>query len=224
MTFHNFNGTAAKWKEKKLTVDEILADYNFIGITERMDESLVVMKILLNLEFNDILYLSAKGNGGFDDGAYRNICHYIVPSHVTPAMKEFFAGPVWKKIIDGDTLLYKAAERSLDLTIDAIGRDEVERHVAEYRRLQEVAKERCLPTTIQPCTEDGTFHRETHNCLFWDSGCGYECLDDLRDLEPQGFRNPLHKAPPGQVLLLKGDAAAATAADLEDDPDDKRKI
>jgi hypothetical protein len=227
MTFRNFNGTAATWEDKKRTVDEIMADYNFIGITERMDESLVVMKILLNLEFNDILYLSAKGNGGFDDGAYKGICHFIVPSYVPPAMKEFFAGPVWNNFIDGDTLLYKAAERSLDLTIDAIGKDEVKRHVVEYRRLRELAKEKCLPTTIQPCTEDGAFHRNTHNCLFWDSGCGYECLDDFRDMEPQGFTNPQHKAPPGQGLLFEGESAAAAAAEpvqLEDARPDESKI
>jgi len=192
MSLGKFQGGNATWEDKQKAVDEILVGYDFIGITERMDESLVVLKMLLNLEFNDILHLSAKGNGGFDDGAIGGKCHYIVPQYVPPLMQTFFNGPEWAERVNGDTLLYHAAIRSLDLTIEALGSEEVHRQLVEYRRLQAVAKETCLPTTVPPCTSDGVFHRTTHNCLFWDSGCGYECLDKLRDIEPAGFPNPPH--------------------------------
>lgn len=192
MGFGNFNGSKATWMRKKQVAHDIIHGYDFIGLMERMDESLVVLKMLLNLQFNDILYLSAKGNGGFDDGAYKGKCHYIVPSYISPAMKEFFDGPIWEQWSDGDTWLYNAANHSLDLTIQALGNQEVKRQVVEYQRLQKIAKERCLPTTIQPCTSDGVYHKNNHNCLFWDSGCGYECLDSLREIEPDGFPNPNH--------------------------------
>jgi hypothetical protein len=42
-----------------------MEDYDFIGMVERMDESLVIMKMLLQLDMNDILYLSAKHGGGY---------------------------------------------------------------------------------------------------------------------------------------------------------------
>ena len=51
----------------------ILNDYNFIGVTERMDESLVVLQFLLGLELDDILYLSAKQKGSYDAGGYDGI-------------------------------------------------------------------------------------------------------------------------------------------------------
>mmetsp|Transcript_32983 Transcript_32983/g.75980 ORF Transcript_32983/g.75980 Transcript_32983/m.75980 type:complete len:324 (-) Transcript_32983:405-1376(-) len=58
--------------------NRILNDYDFVGITERMDESLVALQMLLRLNVTDILYLSAKTRGGFDDGGYNNTCVYIV--------------------------------------------------------------------------------------------------------------------------------------------------
>jgi len=43
--------------------------YNFIALTERMDECLVVVKLLFGLEDEDIVNMSAnKSAGGFDDG------------------------------------------------------------------------------------------------------------------------------------------------------------
>ena len=57
---------------------DILGQYDFIGITERLDESLVALQMLLDLPTSDILHLSAKGKGGFDDGGYNFTCSYIV--------------------------------------------------------------------------------------------------------------------------------------------------
>ena len=67
-------------------VQDILNDYDFIAITERMDESLVVMKILLNLTLDEILYskparsAGSFSNGGiFDEGeilaAFKDVVH-----------------------------------------------------------------------------------------------------------------------------------------------------
>ncbi len=60
------------------SVGDILKDYDFIGITERMDETLVVLSLLLDLPLSDVLYLKAKGSGGFDDGRHNKKCVYIV--------------------------------------------------------------------------------------------------------------------------------------------------
>lgn len=40
-----------------------LSTYNFIGTTERMEESLVVLRNILGLSIKDILHLSAKMPG-----------------------------------------------------------------------------------------------------------------------------------------------------------------
>ena len=66
------------------------------------------MQMILGLETNDLLYLRAKGSGGYDDAATKNrTCTYIVPSFVSPGMKDFFASEEWNNRNAGDKLLYK---------------------------------------------------------------------------------------------------------------------
>ena len=178
MSMNRFNRTTSN---KELFAREIMEDYDFIGVTERMDESLVVMKILLDLDLNDVLYLSAKGSGGYDDGAYKGQCHYILKSYVSPGMKKFFDSEVWQKRIDGDQMLFNSANKSLDLTIDALGRDYVMEQLEEFKKMKKEAVEFCRPDDlIFPCTQDGSLHRFNHTCLWWDSGCGYRCLDHMK--------------------------------------------
>lgn len=164
-------------------VEQILYEYNFIGITERMDESLVVLKLLFGLEMNDILYLkSTKQSGGFDDGIYNNSCTYIVKSFVSTGMKEFFdTNHVWKERTRGDILLYQAANKSLDMTIDSLGRRVVEKELQEFERAMKMAQETCRNVKL-PCTDGGS-RQQKHDCLYWDLACGYECLENLHATE-----------------------------------------
>ena len=164
----------------KEAVKSIMREYDFIGLVERMDESLVAMKMLLNLDINDILYLSAKRNGGFDEGAYMSQCIYIVPSFVSSGMKKFFNSQLWREYTAGDRLLFHAVNTSLDLTIDELGRQEFEAQLQKYRLAQVKAQEVCGPSTVYPCSAGGVRRKDTHSCLWWDSGCGYKCLDNLK--------------------------------------------
>jgi hypothetical protein len=112
----------------------IMNDYDFIGITERMEESVVALQLLLGLETGDILYLSAKGSGGFDDGAHRDQgCVYIVPGFISPGMKAYFESLEWKILTATDTFLHQAANRSLDMTIDRLGRQRFEEALERFR-------------------------------------------------------------------------------------------
>jgi hypothetical protein len=162
-------------------INDIISEYNFIGITERLDESLVVLQTLLGLKTNDLLYLKAKGNGGYDDAATMNrTCQYIVPSFVSPGMEKFFSSKQWKDRIAGDELLYAAADRSLDLTIDALGREEFKRNLVLFRKTLALAEATCTNVRF-PCSESGELNNRT-DCLWLDSGCGVNCLDQIPDL------------------------------------------
>jgi hypothetical protein len=55
-------------------VMEIIDQFDFIALVERMDESLVVMKLLFGLEDKDMIVLSAKSSGGYDDGKLADKC------------------------------------------------------------------------------------------------------------------------------------------------------
>jgi hypothetical protein len=184
-------------KNNTSTVEKILDLYDYIGIVERFDESLIVLKLLLDLEYQDILYLSAKASGGYDDGvSYRQgglslgwdvtgdkgkgTCVYIVPSFVSPGMQEWLKSDAWTTLIAGDNQLYSAAYHSLDLTIDQLGRELVAEQLREFRRRLNIAKETCLTQTIFPCSASGvrTPNKDT-SCLAADSGCGYDCYNNL---------------------------------------------
>jgi Galactose-3-O-sulfotransferase len=162
--------------------NHILRNYNFIGITERMDESFVVLMMILKLKVADILHLSAKTKGGYDDagGKSKTTCTYIWPSFVSPGMQEYFSSKEWRETVRYDTLLYEAVNRSLDMTIDQLGRERFQKKLQIFRSAQIIAQERCLPTTIFPCDAGGQFHKQNStDCLWKDSGCGTTCLDEV---------------------------------------------
>jgi hypothetical protein len=162
-------------------VEDILNEYDFIGITERMDESLVVLSLLLNLPLTDVLYLKAKGSGGFDDGGYRHTCTYIVPPYMSPGMKNFFVSPAWKERIVGDDWLYQVANQSLDKTIDALGKELVAEKVKQYKALRMLAEDTCAAKVQYPCDAGGVLNPRAPGCLWQDSGCGNNCLDNVTE-------------------------------------------
>jgi hypothetical protein len=158
--------------------NQILHDYDFIGITERMEESLVALMMLLDLRMADVLHLSAKFGGGYDDEDYG--CAYIWPSFISTGMQAFFGGERWNDIVRNDSFLYRAANRSLDLTIERLGREEFEGRLARFRRAQQEVFARCLPEAVFPCDGSGEFNPpEKTDCLWKDSGCGTSCLDGV---------------------------------------------
>lgn len=103
------------------TVNSIMHDYDFIGVTERMDESAVALQMLLKLPTASVIYASSKVNGGYDDGLYQNTCYKIQKSSILPFMKQYFESNMWKEKNKWAAVLYQTANRSLDLTIDRLG-------------------------------------------------------------------------------------------------------
>ena len=123
----------------------ILNEYNFIGITERMDESAVVLMMLLNLKLSDILYLSAKTNGGYDDAGGGHGCTLIQKSFVSTEMKEFIDSDIWYNYIKYDLAFYNAVNQSLDLTIERLGRDLFNDNLQKFLYAKKYAIDKCLP-------------------------------------------------------------------------------
>ena len=111
--------------EKVTLANQIMTDYNFIGLTERLDESLVLLTMLLGVPVTDALYLSAKKHGSYDE-----FCNYIKPSFVTQAVQSYLDGPQWKHKMAVEYALYQAVNQSLDRTIDSLGRDKFQHRLA----------------------------------------------------------------------------------------------
>jgi len=167
-------------------MQSIVDDFDFIAVTERMDESAVVLAMLLRIPLSDVLYLAAKQQGGYDDaggGDNRLTCKVITPTNVTRDMQAVLDGDVWQTKSQYDLLLYEAANRSLDRTIDTVlGRDAFEQNLQKYMDAVRLAKDRCLSKTVFPCDQDGKYHPPPEtDCLWNDSACGGDCLDEIAD-------------------------------------------
>ena len=140
----------------KKVVQEIIDDCDFIGIHERFDESLVVLRFLLGLSAGDIMYLSSKVNGGCDDGAVKRKCYKIKPSFIEPKMKTYFDSNEWKEKNAVINMIYEAANRSLERTIDqVIGRPNFDKAFIEDMYLKSLVHKICFSKAIFPCSQTG---------------------------------------------------------------------
>jgi len=163
----------------EIVVRDIIHEYDFLGVAERLEESLVVLQMILDLKTSDVLYLSAKVHGGWDDGVYRHQCYFITPSFVSSSMQEFFErSEEWWNFSSGDDLLYRAVNASLDRTIATFDSTEFSTNLRQLRWALKKADEACRRRVVFPCSENGTYVPE-NDCLIWDSGCGMDCLDEV---------------------------------------------
>jgi hypothetical protein len=112
---------------------DILESYDFLGISERMDESLVVLQLLLGLQTEDLLYLSTKTSGTYDYFPAKQICTVIPKATVDLEMKKWLYSEEFESYVLGDVLMYQAADKSLDRTIEMLGKDKVQRALVRLR-------------------------------------------------------------------------------------------
>lgn len=173
-----------KWVGAKNTTpagtQQVLHEFNFIGLLERLDESLVILQLLLNLKPQDVLYMSAKQSGHYD--SLRHGCK-ASPENVarTPKAKKYLLSHRhWKSRNAGDYLLYNAVNGSIDATINHIGRNVFKKALLKFQRIKAFADSHCKYKS--PCISEGVYRPKEEpksNCYFEDWACGYECLDDL---------------------------------------------
>ncbi|GKY92930.1 hypothetical protein MPSEU_000262000 [Mayamaea pseudoterrestris] len=162
-------------------IQEIFREYNFIGVTERFDESVVVLQMLLRLEPLDTMYLSSKSSGGFDDGRSNGgQCVRIRGTVVSHKMTEYLESDEWKSIIHWDEVLHKAANHALDLRIEQLGRDEFQRHLATFQAMRQRVEATCANKVRLPCSSTGVKRTaKDTDCLLNDMGCGFDCMDSI---------------------------------------------
>ena len=162
--------------------------YDFVGLVERFDESLVAMQLLLGLESSDILYFAANRKEqwqrvkiGRNQFTCRKPFNWELDILPEPSIHEYLAeNKEWYAQNYGDYLLYQAASQSLDRTILQIGLDVFASELKKFRSLLQRAHKECIPKF--PCSLEGQdqFNESRYDCM--DGGnvaCGYRCLNSL---------------------------------------------
>lgn len=178
----NPNDVVFQQAAMKQTHDETtsIQHYDFVGVVERMEESLVVLKILLNLDTTDLLYLDNPSPFELAENDDTTTCVYQVKPYVSIGMKAFFDSQIWQAHTELQLKFYEAANRSLDATIDVLGRARVQKEVQRYQETLQKAQEECKGQAIFPCTESGQrLPDKRTTCHFGSVGCGHDCLDKM---------------------------------------------
>ena len=168
-------------------VRQTVKDYDFLVVTERMDESLVAMALVMGLDVGDVLVTASKVAGSRYHFAkfagHVSKCLPTVRSFISTDVQAFLDSNEWRAMNYGDLLLHAAASRSLDQTIQRIGRDRFDPALTEYRRFRALEKEQCAPNVKFPCSNEGQaqpkLSRRSCYLPFYDFGCGYKCIDKL---------------------------------------------
>jgi hypothetical protein len=175
-------------------VQGIMNAYDFLLVSNRMDESLVVLSLLTNLPITSVLTMSSKSTGSwYLTSATKQIksngsvgtkpssmqCIPLVPPVTTRGIETYFASHAWKQRHAADRLLFAAANQSLDAMIQALPLF-AERH-QEYQTWKARIQANCVNETYFPCSSSGIpqLEESRRSCYERDFGCGYPCIDRM---------------------------------------------
>ena len=93
-------------------------------------------------------------------------------------IKEWFWSEEAESYLEGDILLYRAVNQSLDTTIEKLGASKVDETIQQLKKAEKIVFEKCAEEVKYPCTNDGQISTQD-NCLALEIGCGYRCLDSI---------------------------------------------
>ena len=156
-------------------VKQTVQDYDFILLNERMEESLVILQFLLGLHTGDIVSLSYNVGGSYryEHGK----CKQLIKSQVSEGMMAYFQSDEWIAKNYGDYLLFAAVNRSIDMTIEQIGRPAFDTALQEFRRLEGKVNTICNERVPFPCSANGTVRFQAKQSIPHDE-IG-RCVDDV---------------------------------------------
>jgi hypothetical protein len=187
-TFYNEQQYTTKIQNPKLlyqTVENTINDYDFVGVADRVGESLVVLSFLLDLTVTEISNVNSRMSGSYadivldtatsndgDDSIEEGKCVKIVKPNITPEMQKYIDSDEWKASIAGDILLHKLVNDKLDYTItNVIGKDRFDKRLQKYISLNkhlELCGKYC-----SRCSLEGEFRSKVPRA------CGV-CIDMIR--------------------------------------------
>jgi len=163
------------------SVKTLLTQYDFIGVVERLDESLVVFQLLMGLETSDILYISSRLWSQYSRTGGKCIENIDPQTLRSFDVREYLQSPTWWAQNYGDRVLHQAASYSLDLTIQQIGAEYFREAYIYFQQMKKEVIDTCQP--IFPCSKTGIdqWEESKTDCYEYDIGCGYSCMDDIAD-------------------------------------------
>lgn len=160
----------------------ILDTYDMLLVVDRLDESIVVLSILLQLPVKFFLANSAKQAGSwYHVRPNRCIRLHTASANLRQSVNvHVFQSSEWQRRHFMDHFLYEIANQSLTQTI-AYHQKEFDERYAEYQDYQQQIEAKCSNQDVFPCSFNGTSQLtvSSENCYLRDFGCGYPCIDRI---------------------------------------------
>jgi len=170
---------------------EVVHMYDFLVVTERMDESLLLLAHKLRLPWTEMLYLAAKVSTEQRSELLGSRTRPVVvhppllqePEEVLRLIPEFEA----RNQIDYE--IVRLANARLDQLADEYGKDRLHADLFQFRAALEKVRKECIKQDPPvPLVE------AAKPCYYSDNGCGHECIDELFPLKPtQSFSDKTYR-------------------------------
>eukprot|EP00040_Diaphanoeca_grandis_P025501 m.141317 g.141317 ORF g.141317 m.141317 type:complete len:343 (-) comp30179_c1_seq4:434-1462(-) len=144
----NSKGAASADEE---AVADAFASFHFVGVAERFDESMLVLRDILGLSMSDILYLPSKNSsslsntptGKFDQQHNNTQVAHPPLSKEPDAVQQLERSPQWQTQHKWSLQFIRLANERLNRLIENIGKDEFEQNLKRYKQLLLAAKQKC---------------------------------------------------------------------------------
>ena len=153
------------------SADAVMSAMDFVGVTERFEESMLVLKHKLNLSLADVLFMRVKVSA---EGRRDNTGKVPVPNKPlrlwSDRVKAVLGGQAFAHRSSEDFKLWRSANTSLNQAIDAIGARVFSSELAKYRNHLAQVSIKCSPPP--------SVSFEQLCCLYRDAGCGYLCIEE----------------------------------------------
>jgi hypothetical protein len=117
---------------------EIVGSYDFIGLVEESAKSLVLMQLLLGLDKFDILYHRSPLAGTityFKDDNDR--CGRVMNESPPQTVDEYLDSTDWYRDNAVEVEIYREVRKTIEATIDRIGRDRFDEALCEHKALMD---------------------------------------------------------------------------------------
>jgi len=151
--------TNSVWHAMQLNNSKSREDLQFMGVTERFDESALVLCYFLGCSLADLLYFPSK-----DSQRSSSHTSHVPFDQESPEVRSYFLGGNFRQRNSLDYHLWDTANQTLDRLIDFIGRKEFETRLNQYHKHMNDSHIECR-------------HVDIRRCYWKDNGCKYDCLD-----------------------------------------------
>mmetsp|Transcript_18848 Transcript_18848/g.33464 ORF Transcript_18848/g.33464 Transcript_18848/m.33464 type:complete len:452 (+) Transcript_18848:208-1563(+) len=157
-------------------LDEYRDRIDFLGVTNRYQESMLVVGYKLGATMGDILYTKAKDSskGVKDVTGHKktNLAKHVPISEQPKEVQDYFYGEFLERNYK-DTKYFEEAQQELDDAIEVIGRERFEQKLAEYKHHLKI-----IDTECDSYNSTTGAMKPGIKCYYRDNGCNYRCFDE----------------------------------------------